>query len=87
MATAADQTFIMAVLAAENVRQAAKASAFATYTAAGFTPAAFTTYKAALTAADVAYTTAVNNARSTANLGVDVASFGPLGGFIGTVST
>jgi hypothetical protein len=69
------------------VRQGAKAAAFATYQAAGFTPAARPTYVTAYIAADVAFTTAVNSARSPANPGVDVASFGPLGGFIGTVAT
>jgi hypothetical protein len=79
MATSTDQTFIMAAITAESVRQGARATALATYTAAGFTPAARTTYVTAYIAADTAYTTAVNSARSTANLSADVAGFQPLG--------
>jgi hypothetical protein len=84
MATAADQTFIMAVITAESVRQAAKASAFTTY---GFVPANLATYKTALASADNAYDTSVNSARNTAVLTGNVGSFGPIGGYIGTVST
>lgn len=88
MASAADQTFISAVISAETARQFAKGSAYATYQAAGFTPAARTTYVAAALAADVAYSTAVNSARNTAGIGGGtVGDFQPLGGLIGTVST
>lgn len=65
MATAAEQTFARAVQAAEGVRQAAKQAAFVTY---GFVAANLAAYEAALTAADVAFTTAVNSAANTLSL-------------------
>jgi len=68
MATAAEQTFINAVTTAEGIRQVAKSAAFATFQAAGFTPAAYATYAAALTTADVAYMTSVNSAATTLSL-------------------
>jgi hypothetical protein len=68
MASLVERTFITAVQVAESTRQVAKASAASTYSAAGFTPAALTTYIAALLAADVAYSTAVNNAMNTSGL-------------------
>jgi hypothetical protein len=89
MAGALDQAFIMSVNAAEGVRQGARAAALATYTAAGFTPAARATYITAYVAADLAYGTAVANARTTGstNLTGTVCDFAPYGGFIGSVST
>lgn len=68
MALLTERTFIVAVQVAEGVRQAAKAAALATFTAAGFTPAAQATYATALAAADVAYITAVNSAANTSGL-------------------
>ncbi len=68
MATAVELTFANAVRAAEGVRQASKAAAFATFVAAGFSAAAFPTYAAALTTADATFTTSVQSAATTASL-------------------
>ena len=88
MATALDQAFIMAVNAAESVRQGSKASALATYVAAGFTPAARTTYAAALVTADTAYINPpFNTAAGTAGVTLNSGYSGLIGGYIGTVST
>lgn len=87
MASALDQAFIVAVTAAEQTRQNAKATALATYTAAGFTPGARATYATALVAADVAYITAVNSAVSTAGVTLNSGYSGLIGGNIGTVAT
>lgn len=65
MATAAEQTFYNAVVAANGVRQVAYAAAFTTY---GFVAANLAAYKTALVAADVAYITAINSAASTAGI-------------------
>lgn len=66
---AVEVTFANAVATAEGVRQAAKAAAYATFAAASFAGGAtLTTYIAALLAADVAYTTAVNSAMNTSGL-------------------
>jgi hypothetical protein len=83
MATAVESTFIVVVLAAENTRQAAKATAFAAY---GFVAANLATYKAALAAADVAYLTAVNTARNTAGLVLGtIGDTGPIQGNIASI--
>ena len=85
MATAAEQVFIMSVNAAENVRQAAKASAFTTY---GFVAANLAAYRTALVAADVAYITSVNTAMSTSALTLgNNGHLGPIGGYIGTIAS
>jgi hypothetical protein len=76
MATLKEQTFIVAVLAAEQTRQVAKAAAFTTY---GFVLANLAAYIAALSAADVAYITAVNAAANTAGLLGTPGQSGPLG--------
>ena len=65
MAIAAEIAFMTAVTAAEGTRQAAKVAAFTTY---AFVPANLAAYKIALEDAEVAYTTAVNSARNTADL-------------------
>lgn len=67
MAIAAEITFMNAVLLAEGARQNSKVAAFATY---AFVPANLAAYKIALEDADVAYVTAVNAARNTADLQV-----------------
>ena len=67
MAIAAEIAFMAAVSAAESTRQAAKVAAFTTY---AFNPANLAAYKIALEDADVAYVTAVNAARNTADLQV-----------------
>lgn len=67
MAIAAEIAFMAAVTAAEGTRQGAKVAAFTTY---GFAPANLAAYKIALEDADVAYVTAVNAARNTADLQV-----------------
>jgi hypothetical protein len=67
MATPTELTFMAAVSAAEGTRQAAKVAAFTTY---AFVPANLAAYKIALEDADVAYVTAVNAARNTADLQV-----------------
>jgi hypothetical protein len=89
MASALDQAFIMSVNAAEAARQASRASALATYTAAGFTPAARTTYVTAYVTADNVYGTAVATARiaGATNLAGNVCDFVPYGGFIASVSS
>jgi hypothetical protein len=83
MALAADYVFNQAVIAANGVRQASIASAYATFVAAGFTPAAYATYNSAVAAADVAYFTAVNTARNTQGNTIQQAgNTGPVGGNI-----
>ena len=82
MATAAESTFITAVIAAESIRQAAKASAFITY---GYVPANLAAYKTALVAADVAYITAVNSASSTAAITFNTGYTGLIGGYIASI--
>jgi hypothetical protein len=68
MATLLEFNLVAATFVAESVRQGAKAAAFATWQAAGFTFAARAAYVTALVAADVAYQTAVNSASSTAGI-------------------
>jgi hypothetical protein len=81
MATSAEQTFIRAVAAAEGTRQVAKAAAFATFAGTGFAPASQAAYIAALLAADVAYTTAVNSAVTTSALTLgNAGQSGPIAG-------
>lgn len=65
MASAAEIVFMNAVSAAESTRQATKSAAFVTY---GYVQANLATYKSAIAAADVAYTTAVNAAANTSGL-------------------
>lgn len=65
MATSAEITFMVAVSAAEQTRQASKVAAFNTY---GWVAANYAAYKVALADADVAYITAVNAAANTADL-------------------
>jgi hypothetical protein len=72
MATAAEATLWLACNAAAGVKQVAYTSAFATYQAAGFTPAARATYVAAILAADVAQVTAINTACNTAGISPSV---------------
>lgn len=75
MATAAEQTFYVAVRAAEGVRQVAKAAAFAAY---GFVQANLATYIAALQTADNAYITSVNAAINTLSAaGYTIPNSGP----------
>jgi len=64
MSYSGEQTFRAAVLAAEGVRQQAKAVAFVAY---GFVAANLATYQTALADADVAYFTAVNTAFNALN--------------------
>jgi hypothetical protein len=75
VATSAEQTFIRGVAVAEGVRQASKASAFATY---GFVLANLSAYVAALSAADVAFFTAVTAALNTAGLTGNTGQSGPI---------
>src|SRR5262249_61036658 len=66
MATAAEQTFVAAVRAAEGVRQVAKASAFTTNAVNGAIPAAnLAAYVAALQAAENTFLTSINSAANT----------------------
>lgn len=65
MASSTELTFMAAVVAAEGVRQGSKAAAFTTY---GFDPANYTTYKTALSDADVAYFNSVKTALDASNL-------------------
>jgi len=67
MATAVEQAFIAAVTKANGVRQAAYATAFATYAPSGFGVFAnLTAYQTAIQAADAAWLVSVNSAASTA---------------------
>jgi hypothetical protein len=76
MASAAQQTFMTAVSAAESTRQQSKAAAFLTY---GFVAANLAAYKIALADADVAYITAVNAASNTSDLQLgNIALNGPI---------
>lgn len=84
MATALEQALIVAVNAAEGVRQTAKASAFTTY---AFNPANLAAYKAALVAADVAFETAFTSAASTAGITPLAVPEGIFGGNIATIAT
>jgi hypothetical protein len=68
MATLLEYNLVIATFLAEQTRQTAKAAAFATWQATGFTFAARAAYVTALVAADVAYQTAVNSASSTAGI-------------------
>ena len=79
MATAAERTFILAVTAAEGVRQVARAAAFAAQAVAGVIPPAnLAAYEAALLAADVAYTISVNSAANTMGAnGISAPNQGP----------
>jgi hypothetical protein len=74
MASAAEFTFIQATIKAEGVRQSAKASAFATFAAAGFTPGAFATYQTAVASADSTYLSSVQSAGVT--LGETIGTLG-----------
>lgn len=84
MASAAESTFINAVIAAESIRQAAKASAFTTY---AYAPASLAAYRTALVAADVAYITAVNTAASTAGITLNSGYSGLVGGNIASIAS
>lgn len=64
MSFSGEQTFRAAVLAAEGVRQQAKAVAFVAY---GYVAANLTTYKTALSDADVAYYNSVKTAMDALN--------------------
>jgi hypothetical protein len=73
MSFAGEQTFRAAVIAAEGVRQQAKAVAFVAY---GYVAANLAAYKIALADADVAYVTSVNTAfnaldEQTGNVGLN----------------
>lgn len=76
MASSAEQTFYAAVAVAEGVRQQAKSVAFIAY---GYNPANLTTYRTALSDADVAYITAVNTALNASDLPLgNLGQTGPL---------
>lgn len=78
MATTAEQTFRNTVIAAEGVRQVAKAAAFATY---GFAQSGLATYLAALQSADNTFMAAVNSAANTlAEVGFSIPNSGPSSG-------
>lgn len=62
MSFAGEQTYRLAVLAAEATRQQSKAAAFVTY---GYVAANLATYKTSLATADNVYFTAVNSAYNT----------------------
>lgn len=73
---AAEQTFFAAVAVAEGVRQQSKAAAFVTY---AFNPANLTTYRTALSDADVTYSVAVSTALNASNLPLgNLGQSGPL---------
>ena len=73
MSYSAEQTFRAAVLAAEGVRQQAKAVAFVAY---GYVAANLTTYQTAIADADVTYMTSVNTAYNALNEATGLAGFG-----------
>jgi hypothetical protein len=68
MASAAEIVFLTTVRTAEGARQVAVQAAYATYLAAGFTPAAMTTYAQAIQTAQDTYTAAVATALATLGL-------------------
>jgi hypothetical protein len=78
MCTPAEQVFIRAVAAAEGTRQTSKAAAFTTWAFQQGAP--LTTYNAAVSAADVAYTTAVNSALNTLGGTGNAGQSGPIAG-------
>jgi hypothetical protein len=83
MASAAEYSYIQTVAKAEGVRQGSVAAAYATFSAAGFTPAAFTTYNSAVATARQAYITAVQSAMATLGETLDTYGLsGPIGGNI-----
>jgi len=84
MATAAEQTFIAAVAAAEQTRQNAKSAAI---TAFAFVPANQATFRAAISAADVAYFTAVTAALNTLTGSGNIGQSGPIASNWATVLT
>ena len=84
MCTSLEQGFVRGVVAADGVRQAAKASAFTTY---GFVAGNLAAYISALSAADVAFITAVNAALNTAGLSGTIGQSGPLGGNWASIAT
>ena len=88
MATSAEQAFIASVRTAQGVRQAAYASAFATYAPNGFGVFAnLAAYLAAIVAADNAWAVSVQSAATTAGISprtVD-AFMGPIYGNIANI--
>lgn len=64
MSFSGEQTYRAAVIAAEAVRQQSKAAAFVSY---AFNPSNLTTYKTALSDADVAYFNSVKTAADALN--------------------
>lgn len=78
MSFSAEQTYRAAVLAAEGVRQQAKAVAFVAY---AYNPSNLTTYKTAISDADVAYFNSVKVAADALNDGSGVNGMcGPIQG-------
>lgn len=78
MSFSGEQTYRAAVLAAEGVRQQAKAVAFVAY---GYVVANLATYQTAIADADVAYFTSVNTAFNALNETTGLNGFGgPLPG-------
>jgi PhoPQ-activated pathogenicity-related protein len=78
MSYSGEQTFRAAVVAAEGVRQQAKAVAFVAY---GYVTANLATYQTAIADADVAYFTAVNTAYNALNETTGLNGFGgPIAG-------
>jgi hypothetical protein len=80
MATAAEQAFIVACVAAELARQLSKTTAFNTYQAASFAGSALAAYRTALLNADDAYALAVKAAGDTNLVFPQPCLYGPFGG-------
>ncbi len=78
MSFSGEQTYRAAILAAEGVRQQAKAVAFVAY---GYVAANLATYQTAIADADVAYFTSVNTAYNALNETTGINGFaGPVAG-------
>lgn len=84
MATAKEQAFIAAVVAAAGVRQVSKSAAAVTY---GFVAANYAAYVTALVAADVAYANSVASAATTAGITPYAIGKEPFGGNTATILT
>ena len=79
MATALEQTFLVACIVAEGARQSSKAAALATFAAAGFSSAAVPAFRTAILNADQTYENAVV-AASAGNISPQPCLYQPFGG-------
>lgn len=80
MATAAEQAFMVACVGLETARQIAKASALATYVAAGFAGTALAAFRSAIVLADANYQSQVAIAANSNNVEAGSCIVQPFGG-------